>query len=89
MTFFAILYNTVLSWIIQEKTHALDQRNLTYKSVFAVVLIVLTYLTTKSNNLEDDVESNLGIIIEWLGTYNLAIYFYLMSRDLSSFVFVY
>jgi uncharacterized membrane protein len=47
LTFFAVLYNTALYWLLYLKTQAVDKSLLILKTVIAVLLVVQVIITTR------------------------------------------
>lgn len=85
-TYFAILYNTAIYWVTQNKTRALNGRLLIWKTVIAGILAAMTIYNSFSVG-PDGLKSTKGIILEWSASYTVAAYFFVMSKDVEPLAF--
>eukprot|EP00919_Chromeraceae_sp_WS-2016_P011641 GHVR01027202.1.p1 GENE.GHVR01027202.1~~GHVR01027202.1.p1 ORF type:complete len:146 (-),score=8.91 GHVR01027202.1:42-479(-) len=97
-TLIAQLYNTILCWIIHQKTNKLSVTILWVKTFLVVVIFIQIYVSTaygelnifkKFGNMNDQYGNDVDKFIEWSLAYTILFGFFVMAQDLKQFIFVY
>eukprot|EP00919_Chromeraceae_sp_WS-2016_P011642 GHVR01027203.1.p1 GENE.GHVR01027203.1~~GHVR01027203.1.p1 ORF type:complete len:130 (-),score=0.69 GHVR01027203.1:42-431(-) len=81
-TLIAQLYNTILCWIIHQKTNKLSVTILWVKTFLVVVIFIQIYVSITYGN-------DVNKFIEWSLAYTIIFGFFVMAQDLKQFIFVY
>lgn len=91
LTLVALLYNTVLYWIVHSKIGKVNVSNLYFKLALVGALLLQLYISI-NYGLQMEAEeyfNSVDVIIEWTMTLTVIANFYSMSIDVESFKFVY
>lgn len=91
-TLLALIYNTVLYYIVHSKIGKVSTSNLYFKIALAAAMVLQLYVSLEYGEFDAETWEGLGsvnVILEWTLTLTVIANFYLMGLDVEHFKFVY